>query len=256
MQRNRQDLLTDLHREIASKKIQHEGILLRYKASAQELSLTRRALSGKSHALAERVKELGCLYKLSRLFANPELSQNDALQEFVDVLPPSWQYPEAACARIVVGSSEFKTQNYRTCEWTQQALIKYGESDQGLVEIGYLSEKPEDQEGPFMREERDLIDSIAEQLGELLYLKQVEAALLESKSRFLDLYENAPVPYLTITAAGTIKGLNDAATLFLGYPRDELLGKRLFDIIAPDAQTRRKHSSKSLSRGFPSTAWR
>lgn len=251
MESKRRDLLTDLRREISSRKTQHEGILLRYKASVQELSMTRRALSGKSHALAERVKELGCLYGLSRLSTDPNLSQSDVLQQFVDILPPSWQYPEAACARIVVENSEFKTRNYRKCEWTQQALIKHGESEQGLVEVGYLSEKPENHEGPFMREERELIDTIAEQLGEILHLKRVETALLESKSRYMDLYRNAPVPYLTIAATGAIKGLNNAAVRFLGYPEDELVGKQVFDIVAPDAQDKAKALLEKLQQGIP-----
>jgi hypothetical protein len=44
--------------------------------------------------MAERVKELKCLYKISELSNDPGKTMEDILQESVDIIPLSYQYPE------------------------------------------------------------------------------------------------------------------------------------------------------------------
>ena len=52
-------------------------------------------------ALRERIKELNCLYGVSQLAERNLHSLDNLLQELVNFLPYSWQYPEATCARIL-----------------------------------------------------------------------------------------------------------------------------------------------------------
>ena len=63
--------------------------------------------------LRERVKELNCLYSLTRLIEENENSIDTILQGAVDLLPSSWQSPEIACARIL-----FKEQTYQSHNFT------------------------------------------------------------------------------------------------------------------------------------------
>jgi PAS domain S-box-containing protein len=55
-----------------------------------------------THALGERVKELSCLYSISKLIMTSDISLDEILQGTVDLIPPSWQYPEITCARVVL----------------------------------------------------------------------------------------------------------------------------------------------------------
>ena len=52
-------------------------------------------------ALRERVKELNCLYGISQLAERNLYSLDGLLEELVNFLPHSWQYPGITCARIL-----------------------------------------------------------------------------------------------------------------------------------------------------------
>jgi len=117
--------------------------------------------------LTERVKELTCLYAIAELVERPGITLDEIYQETVNLLPQSWQYPDVACARITVDGREHRAANYRETEWTQSADIKVYGVKAGSVEVSYLGKKPVRYEGPFLREERSLINAVAERLGRI-----------------------------------------------------------------------------------------
>lgn len=109
----------------------------------------------RSHELAERVKEITCLYGVAKLAARPEHSLGELAQRVVEIIPAGWQYPEIACARLtILDGGEFRTQNFDSTRWKQVAEIEAEGQYFGSVEICYLEERPEIDEGPFMKEER------------------------------------------------------------------------------------------------------
>jgi signal transduction histidine kinase/CheY-like chemotaxis protein len=137
-------------------------------------------IEDRSHKLGERVKELNCLYGISRLVERPDISLDEILQGTVELIPPSWQYPEITCARILVGGREFKTESCRETPWKQaNDILVYGERV-GSLEIFYLEERPTIDEGPFLKEERSLIDAIAERLGRIIERNRGQDALREA----------------------------------------------------------------------------
>ena len=124
--------------------------------------------------LAEREKELKCLYGLSKIIEEHEASLNDILQKIPALLAAAWQYPHITCARIVMGDKEFATDNFRISSWRQPADIVVNGYKAGRVEIYYLEERPELDEGPFLKEERRLLNAIAERLRKIIERKQLE----------------------------------------------------------------------------------
>jgi len=133
------------------------------------------------HTLGERYKELNCLYEIGRLFQNPDYQIEDVFLKTAELIPPSWQYPEVTCARIVTGSDEFKTDNFRETNWILSADIVIEGRKIGWVEVCYLEEKPVRDEGPFVKEERELINSIAEQLARAIKRRDLEKHLLQTQ---------------------------------------------------------------------------
>lgn len=125
----------------------------------------------------ERVKELTCLYAIAELVERPGITLDEIYEETVKLLPRSWQYPEVACAQITIGGKEFKTANYRQTKWTQSEDIKVRGIKAGMLEIGYLEERPARDEGPFLHEERLLIDAVAERMGRITERIQSEERL-------------------------------------------------------------------------------
>ncbi len=142
-----------------------------------------------AHDLTERVKELNCLYGISRLLAVTTNSLDDILRGAVELIPAAWQYPEVTCARIEVKKNRFSTTNFRETSWKQSEDILVNGKHCGSVEVYYLEEKPRLDEGPFLREERDLIHTIAEQLGKVIERKQAEERLQRLYSKEKELRE-------------------------------------------------------------------
>ncbi len=119
--------------------------------------------------LTERVKEISCLYSVVSLLANTEYPSADAkLQDIVNLIPTGWQYPQDTCARIVFAGKEYRTSNFQETLWHQTAGILVNGQPAGILDVRFLQEKPCKEEGPFLLEERTLIDIIAKIVGEMM----------------------------------------------------------------------------------------
>ena len=128
-------------------------------------------------ALGERVKELTCLHGAARILQNQTEAPGAILKEIVALLPPAWQYPEITAARIVLGPIEATTQDFRPSPWTQSAAFSGGQAAEGRIEIVYLETRPSSFEGPFLKEERALIQSLAQMLTSYFERQAAEARL-------------------------------------------------------------------------------
>lgn len=116
-------------------------------------------------ALRERIKELNCLYGISQLAERNLYSLENLLAEIVNFLPYSWQYPEITCARIIYKGSTYTSDRFEVTNWRQSSRIYTYHEAVGEVAVFYLEECPPADEGPFLAEERALLDAVAEQIG-------------------------------------------------------------------------------------------
>jgi two-component system NarL family sensor kinase len=116
------------------------------------------------HKLQERVKELTALHGTARILQDQTKSAPEVMREVVSLMPPAWQYPEVAAARIRFDRFEASTAGFRESEWKQVASFVVRGGQSGEIAVCYLEPRPQADEGPFLREERDLIESMAEML--------------------------------------------------------------------------------------------
>jgi len=133
-----------------------------------ERKLEQEALRQKTHDSGERVKELNCLYGIANLVEQQDISLEEILQGIMDLIPPSWQYPEITCARVIIHGTELRTKKFRETIWKQSSDIKVRGEQSGVLEVYYLKENPEIDEGPFLKEERNLINAIAGLTGRIV----------------------------------------------------------------------------------------
>ncbi len=117
------------------------------------------------HALKERAKELNCLYQVEELFNASEASAGDICRGIIAVIPPGWQYPDICQAKIILGDTQYQSEDFRESPWALSADIVIQEEKAGSLHIYYSEERPPADEGPFLKEERKLINTIAERLG-------------------------------------------------------------------------------------------
>jgi DNA-binding CsgD family transcriptional regulator len=89
-------------------------------------------------ALRERIKELNCLYGISQLAEQNPYSLDDLLQDLVNFLPYSWQYPEITAARIIFNNKTYASGNFRMTPWRQLSRIYMYHAAVGECCIVYL----------------------------------------------------------------------------------------------------------------------
>ncbi len=165
-------------------------------------------------ALRERVKELTGLYELSKLTESADRDPSEVLPRMVELLPPAWQYPEITVGRIELDGESWETGDAsRVVAWQEAPILVQGVA-RGRLQVGYTEERPELDEGPFMREERNLIDALAREVG--LFLERWQARhdreMLEEQLRHAD--RLATIGQL---AAGVAHELNEPLAAILGF---------------------------------------
>jgi PAS domain S-box-containing protein len=169
-------------------------------AEIAERKRTEEALRKLTNELNERVKEINCLYSVSYSIEKKYAGMEEKLQNIVYQIPSGWQYPEIACARITFKDKEYRTENFEETPWRQASQIIVDGEETGTVEVYYLKEKPEAEEGPFTKEERSLINAIAVALGEMIGHMQADEAVKAERQRFNDALEMLPVYLVLLTS--------------------------------------------------------
>jgi hypothetical protein len=125
-------------------------------------------------ALKERAKELRCLYAVAAAVSRREEPPQTVFRWVLDALPPAWQYPEDTTARIEYFGRTHALPDFVDTPWRQHAQISIWRTPVGAIEVHYKRDKPVEWEGPFLREERELLDNVAHRIGEYLEWKQRE----------------------------------------------------------------------------------
>ena len=126
------------------------------------------------HELNERTKELQCVYRVFKLFRDADIPHERILQKVADLIPSGWQFPLVACARIVIGNQEYRSQLYVQRKWLLVADIIVNKEKVGAVEVAYTEIRPESYKGPFLEEEVLLLEAIASLIGYHLRQKTLE----------------------------------------------------------------------------------
>ena len=187
--------------------------------------------SGTGHDLDKRVKELRCLYDIANITGAADISLHERFAKIVNILPGAFQYPEIASARITLNGMEFKTENYRKTNRMISADITVQGTKTGSVEISYIKTPPNTDSGLFSKEERLLLDAIAERLGAITEHRQAEEALKESEEKFSKAF-NASAILVAINRLedGKFLEVNDSFTRITGYTRKEAIGRNATDL--------------------------
>jgi hypothetical protein len=108
----------------------------------------------------ERMKELAAINNVvSIIKENKPIPET--LYQLCLVLADAWQYPEYTVVRIRYGQYEFQTRNFRETPWCQKEEFESIDGIRGLLEVYYIQKFPEADEGPFLKEERDLIKNLS-----------------------------------------------------------------------------------------------
>jgi len=127
----------------------------------------------------ERLKELSCINQTTDILKEGK-SIEETLQRVTLILPPAWQYPEATVARVQFDGKTYISPSFIETEYRQAQVFETLNNKKGIIEIFYTEKFKEIDEGPFMKEERHLINNLATMLAN--YINSFEAREILSES--------------------------------------------------------------------------
>ena len=128
-------------------------------------------------ALRERAKELNCLYNVHEVINRPNATVDDICRGVLEVIPRGWQYPTDCWARITLEGTVYEPPKSAPPASKQSADVVVQGDVVGSLEVFYTRQFPRADEGPFLKEERRLINTIAEWLAHLLMQRRLQSSL-------------------------------------------------------------------------------
>lgn len=164
--------------------------------------------------LKERVKELKCLYELSRLAHDEESDLKAILSRTIRILTPALQFPQFAEAKITLQNDVYMSKRFSESEYTISVPMNLGKKLKGSVEVGYRKIKNGSKGNPFLTEEKRLLKTVA---GELSVL--IRRTIAEEEKRKLQgqLKQLERLAFVGELSAGIAHELNEPLGRILGF---------------------------------------
>lgn len=144
-----------------------------------KLNVSREEIDKLLFERRERLKELAAINRTTQILKENK-SVEETLQHVCMILPSAWQYPEFTTARIRFDGKEYRSPDFEESQWVQHQGFNTIDEKTGSIEIFYTRKFMELDEGPFMKEERMLIEN----LGNILtgYLNSISAKAILSRT--------------------------------------------------------------------------
>jgi PAS domain-containing protein len=151
-------------------------------ANLEELTKRESEQRVANYHLKERLKELTALHRVSQLLNKEHETPDTLLQSIVEVLPAGLQYSEICEAEISLFGKSYTTSRFNPSPYHLRADLHVNNIWVGKIEVVYLEERPLEAEGLFFKEERNVVNIIAEMLQIYLEQKQEEEELIRAQA--------------------------------------------------------------------------
>lgn len=138
-------------------------------------------------ALTERAKELTCLYAIEESLREPDADIDKVCNNIIAAIPPGWQYPDVCVAKITLEGREYQSQSFEETPWKLTANFVQQDQNVGTIGVYYTQEMPAADDGPFLKEERKLIETIADRFNHFLTYKKMKHVFQERQAADRDL---------------------------------------------------------------------
>ena len=139
--------------------------------------------------LTERAKELTCFYAIEEALKDPDSEIDRVAERIIEAIPPGWQFPEICVVRISLEGRVYQSEDFQETPWKLDADIIQQDQVVGSIAICYTDEVDGSDGDPFLKEERRLIETIADRLHHFLTYRRMKHVFHEWQSGGRDLSE-------------------------------------------------------------------
>jgi two-component system NtrC family sensor kinase len=165
--------------------------------------------------LRERIKELNCLYALSRIAWETENDLSTIMSKTLDILPRAMQYRELAEAAIMVDRNTYVSAGYSKCKYFIESELTVDKKQVGKVRIGYRPAAKKQRLKPsFLQEEKHLLNAVARELSLIIKRSYVEA---DKEQLQIQLQHAERLAFVGQLTAGIAHELNEPLGRILGF---------------------------------------
>jgi two-component system NtrC family sensor kinase len=164
--------------------------------------------------LRERVKELNCLYKLSRVAWEAKNNPDAIVSKTLEILPSAMQHPDAAEASISIDSRNYSTRRFEKTSNVVTAELRFGKKKFGSVTIGYRTSTSKKGKMKFLPEENRLLKVVAQELALVLHRASIED---EKDKLQVQLQHAERLAFVGELSAGIAHELNEPLGRVLGF---------------------------------------
>ncbi len=182
-------------------------------------------------SLRERIKELTCLYSISRIIQESDQDLSSILQKIVDIIPAAFQYPNAVLAQVWLDGVEYVSGKEPGGGKTMKSFIIIDGIERASIKVLYKREEYDFEDEPFLQEEQHLLDTIAKQVGIIIEDRKAEQEKKKLQEQLLHADRLATIGEL---GAGVAHELNDPLVNILGYAQLIKEERGLEDQVAHD----------------------
>ncbi|MBL7840892.1 MAG: GHKL domain-containing protein [Cyclobacteriaceae bacterium] len=165
--------------------------------------------------LRERVKELKCLYDLSKIALQAGNDVSVILNKTLGILPGAMQFSDLAEVSITYGKLNYTTKGFSTCKHHISCGIGIGNKKEGALNVGYrVASKKAATRNLFLTEEKNLIKIVARELS--LFIKR--ASVEENNKKLeMQLQHSERLAFVGELSAGIAHELNEPLGRILGF---------------------------------------
>jgi len=201
----------------------------------QDVTEKKHAEKEKEYArylLNERIKELTTLYRTSQVLHDEYRPFHEVMWNIISILPAGLQFPEIAVARISLADQEFESVGFARAVHKQSAQFQIQPGLTGTVEVAYI-ENRDFPEGPFSPEEHNLLEMVADLLGEFLARRHEQESLLKAQANLNATINNTGVLIWSVDRQFRLLTFNIPFYKYIQnyYGIEVEVGRRIFDSV-------------------------
>ncbi len=132
-------------------------------------------------SLKARAKEFNCLFRVEELLKDYDQDIKTTLLDVIETIPDGFQYSNYCQVKIILNSETFQSPDYVQSEWILSAYLAVQNIKVGFIEVTYTKKFPDEFEGPFLEEEKKLIITIANRIGDFIQHQELQHLLNDIK---------------------------------------------------------------------------